>query len=387
MKVLPTLLLSILGFFVNAQTALYNNGNLQIHSGGNLGFHTNFINDAPTDQNLGLVGFYGPRALTVSGTVTPLFFDTEIAAEANVLLQLGYDNTNSTNFILGDFVTPLNLPDIYYNFMGDSFYGGENDLSKINGYAAITNQKDFMFPVGDSEFLRPLRLTSEDSNLFAKCAYFLENANNPLSLPNDYPTSQVDIDVEAVSTREFWKLEGTVPATITINWNTRSALANLTNDATLIIPVGWSKISNRWLSLGVTSTIGSLEQGIVTSESFVPDDYEIITFGVSRLPLEPTAVDVLTLDNYLVTANNDGINDALIIPELAGYPENLVQVYDRYGIKVFEKENYTDEFKGFSNQNNVIFSKEKGLPVGVYFYTVDLPRENLYFQGFLYLAR
>ncbi|MGB3145789.1 MAG: gliding motility-associated C-terminal domain-containing protein, partial [Maribacter sp.] len=80
-------------------------------------------------------------------------------------------------------------------------------------------------------------------------------------------------------------------------------------------------------------------------------------------------------------------NDTFFIPELADFDQNFVQIYDRYGIKVFEMENYTDEFVGFSNMNNVPFKEGIGLPVGVYFYTIYIPVEELNYQGFLYLAR
>ena len=372
---------------LSAQTALYNNGNLQIHNGGNLGFHTNFINNAPTDQNLGLAGFYGPLSLTVSGSLTPQFYDLEIALDNDLQLTVGMDNSNNTNFILGSIRSPLAQPDIYYTFLDNSFYTGESDLSKIEGYAAIVNQQNFIFPIGDEEFIRPLILDSERNNLFAKSAYFLEDAGNPSSIPGAYDTFEVALDVDYVSDVEFWRLEGTVPSTFTISWNERSAMARFTDDATKIVPVGWSKLSQRWINLTGSTPSGSLVEGFVTSETFVPDDYEIITLGVSKIPYEPLSKEVLSLENYFVSVNGDGVNDTFFIPELEQYPNNFVQIYDRYGLKVFALENYTDEFVGFSNLDNVPFSADKGLPVGVYFYTIYVADENLNYQGFLYLTR
>ena len=372
---------------VSGQTALSNNGNLRIHDGGSLGFHTNLINNAPMDTNLGLAGFYGPRTLTVSGFVTPQFYDLELALDNDLQLLVGMDNSNNTNFILGSIRSALTQPDIYYTFLDNSFYTGENDLSKIEGYAAIVNQQSFVFPIGDEEFIRPMILNSESSNLFAKSAYFLEDAGNPSSIPGVYDTFEVALDVDYVSDVEFWRLEGTVPSTFTISWNERSAMARFTDDATKIIPVGWSKASQQWVNLVGGTPAGTLTEGFVTSETIIPNDYEIITLGVSKIPYEPLSREVLSLDNYFVSVNGDGVNDSFFIPELEQYPNNFVQIYDRYGLKVFELENYTDEFVGFSNQDNIPFSEEKGLPVGVYFYTITIPEENLNYQGFLYLAR
>ena len=372
---------------VSAQSALYNNGNLRIHNGGSIGFHTNFINESPMDNNLGLAGFYGSERITVSGTVTPQFYDIELALENDMQLDLGVDNISNTNFIFGNVLTNLSQPNIFYNFVDNSFYNGENDFSKIEGYAAITNQQEFGFPIGDNEYLRPLILISESVNLFAKSAYFYEDANNPVSLANTYNTATKAFDVELVSTAEFWQLEGTVPSTVSLSWNLRSNLSRLTNDVSLIIPVGWSKAQQQWVNLSRSAPVGTITEGFITTRSILPDEFEIITFGTSKEPYEPLAKDVLFIDNFFVSVNGDGVNDTFYIEELEEFNSNFVQIYDRYGLKVFEKTNYTNEFVGFSNLDNVPFGAEEGLPTGVYFYTIHIPDEDLNYQGFLYLTR
>lgn len=372
---------------VSAQSALYNNGNLRIHNGGSIGFHTNFINESPMDNNLGLAGFYGSERITVSGTVTPQFYDMELALENDMQLDLGVDNISNTNFIFGNIHTNLSQPNIFYNFVDNSFYNGENDFSKIEGYAAITNQQEFGFPIGDNEYLRPIILISESVNLFAKSAYFYEDANNPVSLANTYNTATKAFDVELVSTAEFWQLEGTVPSTVSLSWNLRSNLSRLTNDVSLIIPVGWSKAQQQWVNLSRSAPVGTITEGFITTRSILPDEFEIITFGTSKEPYEPLAKDVLFIDNFFVSVNGDGVNDTFYIEELEEFNSNFVQIYDRYGLKVFEKTNYTNEFVGFSNLDNVPFGAEEGLPTGVYFYTIHIPDEDLNYQGFLYLTR
>ncbi|MDP2527676.1 gliding motility-associated C-terminal domain-containing protein [Maribacter dokdonensis] len=372
---------------VSAQSALYNNGNLRIHNGGSIGFHTNFINESPMDNNLGLAGFYGSERITVSGTVTPQFYDMELALENDMQLDLGVDNISNTNFIFGNIHTNLSQPNIFYNFVDNSFYNGENDFSKIEGYAAITNQQEFGFPIGDNEYLRPLILVSESVNLFAKSAYFYEDPNNPVSLANTYNTATKAFDVELVSTAEFWQLEGTVPSTVSLSWNLRSNLSRLTNDVSLIIPVGWSKAQQQWVNLSRSAPVGTITEGFITTRSILPDEFEIITFGTSKEPYEPLAKDVLFIDNFFVSVNGDGVNDTFYIEELEEFNSNFVQIYDRYGLKVFEKTNYTNEFVGFSNLDNVPFGAEEGLPTGVYFYTIHIPDEDLNYQGFLYLTR
>lgn len=366
---------------LNAQTALYNSGNLRIHEDGKIGFHTDLINENTFDENLGLAGFYNNTTIVISGAFTPIFNDLEIANSSGVELKTSVNVLNNTNFIQGDFITSKNNPGIYFNFLDNAFYVGDTDQSKINGYAMLTKQQNFTFPVGDASFLRPLTINSESINTSAQCAYFFENPNNPSSFPQ-FNTDLKPRTVSNISTLEFWRLEGSVSSTVTLSWNPRSSIINLTEDINAITIVGWNKIANRWLTLGNTFISGDLNSGLVSSELFVPDDYEIVTLGSLAVP-----EDILILENYILTPNNDGINDALVIEELELSPNNTLQIFDRNGLKVFELENYTNEFGGISNINNLVINRDQGLPRGVYFYLVNMRDLGLSYQGFLVIER
>ena len=365
-----------------AQTALYNSGNLRIHEDGHLGFHTNLINDGVFDENSGLAGFYGIAPLTISGALPPTLFDVEISNDTNVGLNTVVNVSNNLNFIVGDFFTPKDEPQYYLNFLADSFYTGESDISKVNGYATVTDLQNFTFPVGDGMQVRPLVLRSQSVNTLAKCAYFFENPNNPSTFTGTFDTERRPPQLGSVSTREFWRLEGDVPSTVQITWNGRSNMGEVTDDVSKIVVVGFSKTTGRWEILAGGAAAGDLTEGLVVSALFVPDEYEALTFGATGEPR-----DYLTLDNYLVTPNGDGRNEALEIPELELSPNNHLQIYDRFGLKVFEMSNYTNQFVGYSNVNNFVIGRDEGLPEGVYFYVVSLKDLELDFQGFFYLAR
>lgn len=371
-----------IGLGLHAQTALYNSGNLRIHENGQIGFHTNLINDASFDQNLGLVGFYGSGSISIAGAFAPLFFDVEIANDNGVTLQTIVNTANNTNFISGDFITPRNQPGIFYNFLEDAFFNGESNRSKINGYAQMTNRENYVFPVGDAQQLRSLVLNSEAINSEARCAYFREDPNAPSSFGSSFNTDRRSIRIGAISTAEFWRLEGAVASTVTLSWNERSDIAALTDDINTLVVMGWSKTGNQWVSLENTALGGDLTSGFITSETFTPNDFEILTFGSTNTPTE-----TLTLDNYYLSPNGDGLNDVLIIPELEFSPNNSVRIFDRFGLKVFDKKNYTNEFDGTADDSSISIAREKGLPAGVYFYLVSLDDLQLNYQGFLYLAR
>ena len=380
MKNIIYILALLLPIGIQAQTALYNSGNIRIHDEGQIGFHTDLINNAAFDQNLGLAGFYGSSVISVSGAFMPVFFDTEIANDNGVMLNTGISVSSNTNFVAGNFMTPRLQQDIYFNFLQDAFYVGEGDLAKVDGYVTINNEQNFIFPVGDAVQLRSLTLNSNGTNTFAKCAYYLENATNPATFPQSFDPTKKPRTMGDISQVEFWHLEGSVSSSIQISWNARSNLAALTEDVARIIPVGWNIGGKSWVNLGAASVVGDLTQGFLVSDNFVPDDYAIITFAS-----EATAKELLTLDNYLVTPNGDGVNDALYIEELELSNDDIISIYNRSGQKVYQESNYTTGFTGYSNVNNMVINREAGLPNGVYFYIIEMKDLKLNYQGFLYL--
>tara|TARA_R110002051_G_scaffold311432_2_gene385438 strand:- start:1327 stop:2475 length:1149 start_codon:yes stop_codon:yes gene_type:complete len=382
MKKIISIFIILISFYAHAQTALSHIGTMQIHNDAKVGFHTSFINNAPFDQNLGTVGFYGSNKLIIDGTVAPVFYDLEIYADQGVNLNISADVTNNVNFIYGNITTPKSLQDIYFSLVADAMYNGENNDSKVDGYALITYQQAYTFPVGDKTQLRPLILNSSNINLTAKCAYFFEDPNTPLSFSETFNTGERARQLAAVSTNEFWRLESSVPSTVTISWNNRSNISTLTDKTENLLVVGWSKANQEWEILGNSGVSGNADSGIISSDSFIPDDYEIITIGSLLVPQ-----DRLTIPNFYLSPNGDGINDALVIEELDLSPNNTLKLYDRNGLLVFQKENYTNEFIGISNTDNMVINKEQGLPSGVYFYVVNLLDLGYEFQGFLYLAR
>ncbi len=374
------------GQFLLAQSAFHNAGNLQLHGNAQIGFHTDWINNSPFATNSGLIGFYGDNELQVLGNEAPNLFDMEVFLP-NLFLRNALQVTNNVNFIAGNVGSDLTNPVIYLNFEQDAFFTGENDTSKITGFAAIRGKSDFSFPVGDDEQLRPLLINSDANNPLALCAYLFENPSNPASLLETFDTETKVNNIGEVSTNEFWILQTNVPSTVTLSWNPRSGLGDLANTLEDIILVGWSKSSSQWIAIGNTAISGDLEQGFLVSEKFVPNDFAALTFGTIPLPTDTFVVNNPTLGNYFISPDGDGINDFLVFDELEGTGTNLVVIYNKFGQKVFELSNYTNEFNGVSNSNNVVLNRDIGLPEGIYYYIVDLPEQELQYQGFFFLDR
>jgi gliding motility-associated-like protein len=79
------------------------------------------------------------------------------------------------------------------------------------------------------------------------------------------------------------------------------------------------------------------------------------------------------------TPNGDGINDYWIINGIAGYPAAEVQVFTRWGQKVFDSKGYATPFDG-------TYSGKK-LPDGVYYYIINLNSNCNLLSGSLTIIR
>ncbi|MBU2995015.1 gliding motility-associated C-terminal domain-containing protein [Cellulophaga baltica] len=366
-----------------AQTAMYHQASMQFHDGSEVGFHTSFINDAPFDQNLGAVGFYGSNFLNIDGSVTPVFYDFEIDNDHGVFLSTSTSVENNVTFTFGDIITNKTNPDITFTLLENANYIGESSLSKVDGYMEVLNKNSYDFPVGEENKLRPIIVNSENINLINKAAYFFENPNSPVSFSKIFDTSDADRQIDGISRAEFWSLEGSENSTVILSWDVDSNITSLTDVLENLLVIGFSKENQEWEILGNTAVSGDVETiGSITSGAFIPDDYEVITFGSLLVPQ-----DRLTIPNFFLSPNGDGINDALVVEEMEDSADNELKIYNREGSLVFQQANYTNEFVGVANTNNFVIQKESGLPAGVYFYVINLYDLGYEFQGFLYLSQ
>ena len=66
-----------------------------------------------------------------------------------------------------------------------------------------------------------------------------------------------------------------------------------------------------------------------------------------------------------ITPNGDGINDTWVVEGIDKYPNNSVQVFDKWGNSLYQKSNYNNDW--FGRQSN-----GESVPDGTYYYVVKL---------------
>jgi len=95
-----------------------------------------------------------------------------------------------------------------------------------------------------------------------------------------------------------------------------------------------------------------------------------------------------------LSPDGDGLNEAFIIEGIECYPNNKVEIYNRWGVMIFEAsfyDNVNTVFRGLSD-GRVTISRNNKLPTGTYYYKLkyefDLygrEKENIEKTGYIYI--
>ncbi len=377
-------------FSIYAQElAFHNFGNVQIHDGAAVGFHSDVINDGTFDQNLGKVGFYSNESIAISGNNKPIFHDMEVDVAQNIFLQVAVGVTNFHEFINGKAITPRDLNTqtrdeiVSLHFIDDAPYLGEDNDRHVDGYASHTGSLDFTFPIGDDFRLRPLSVESLASVNTTRAAYFFENPNFPNTFPEVFDTSNIDENLFRVSLFEFWDLDGDTETEVTLTWDDNSNIPFLVegnDNINNLRVVGWDSELEQWVNLGMTEITGDMDSGSIKSENFIPNRYTVLTLGATTEILEG---DFQIYNG--VSANGDGFNDFFTIEDIDQHPNNELFIYNRWGVEVYHTRGYNNTWNGIS-EGRATIAKGEELPVGTYFYILKIDGQRNH-SGYLYLSR
>ena len=174
------------------------------------------------------------------------------------------------------------------------------------------------------------------------------------------------------------------------------------------IPSGYDYVSH-------ISTAGNISYSDITGEWILlqldPDQVEILEITVEVLGFgdylniayidssvggidvnevndESSAeVDPICLTIYNeFSPNGDNVNETFVIDCLERYTDNKLEIYNRWGNLVYSKRGYLNDWNGSSNGRSVI-NKSDELPVGTYYYVLDLGDGSDPRVGWVYLNR
>lgn len=85
------------------------------------------------------------------------------------------------------------------------------------------------------------------------------------------------------------------------------------------------------------------------------------------------------------TPNGDGVNDRFFIKNINKFPNNSIKIFNRWGNIVYEAAPYQNNWEGFSHFGITIGGDN--LPIGTYFYILNLGDGSKIKKGYVYLNR
>ena len=80
----------------------------------------------------------------------------------------------------------------------------------------------------------------------------------------------------------------------------------------------------------------------------------------------------------------DNQNPTFYIKGIEEYPNNKLQVFNRWGVMVYETKGYDNTWEGISTRSMTLSRGDK-LPIGTYYYSLDLGNGSELIIGWLYI--
>ncbi|QIH40022.1 T9SS type B sorting domain-containing protein [Flavobacterium sp. Sr18] len=148
------------------------------------------------------------------------------------------------------------------------------------------------------------------------------------------------------------------------------------------------KLKQSDITLGSITNQASVEGTSLngTNVKDLSDDLNNGSDNATVLALSGCVVEVFNA----VSPNGDGYNDVFYIRGLECYPENTVEIYNRWGVLVFERNGYNNTDRTFIgiSEGRVTITQAEKLPVGTYYYVLKYKTgstDTVKKAGYLYI--
>lgn len=360
----PETVMSVEGNFTNIEEGDYRND-------GEVFLKGNFENQGITDfiQEGGITRFEGYSIQDITGNQPAYFY--------NVLFN---NDQDPVPFLLSGTMSVEGGVSFYQgivdneNYLGvfemneEAYHFNTNDESHVNGPVNRLGNDEFTFPVGKKGYYRPAVIASiTDPQVYFDGEFFFENSDKP-----ETPHRLTSDKITRIDNQQFWTIEETIsgnPDQMLLSLTYRDAttphfIMDAVENETVTI-VRWDEDSNMWVDQG---GIVDFENEMVTT---TVDGFGIFTFATLN-DEQLTACKVMVYN--AVTPNGDGINDYFRIDKDDCAGNLRVQIFNRWGRKIWESDNYGhngEVFDGYSKGHLTVREGKSQVPTGTYFYILE----------------
>jgi gliding motility-associated-like protein len=236
-----------------------------------------------------------------------------------------------------------------------------SDSSHVHGPVFQTGTGRKLFPIGNGSIYLPVELTDvTDASALIGVELF-EFENSSLARPEDLTSIG----------KRYWYIDvasGTLSNSPVILPLRDEALMGSDEE---IVVVQSDSPTDVFTSIGGLRATGGRNGATITSKMNV---------SMPFVALATAAKEVELVVYNAVSNNGDGKNDFMIIENIQSYPGNKLSVFNRWGDKVFEIENYDNHERVFRGRTNI--GGESDLVSGTYFYVIDVPEQES-LRGFI----
>lgn len=371
-----------------AQTV--NKGQLYVKAGSLLSTHYDFENKAKADfknngtfmvhKHLTNEGSFDYKGITPEGKTILMGKTTQVIVGDsltkfndlvldNATEKMAFDIQN--NMIVAgkaDFLNGIGKVDKNkgaVTFLDKAEAANPSDKSHLEGAVEKEGKSDFTFPIGDQGMYRPAGTSMVKSNKDIFSAEYIYK-DKPFF---DERTKKAGV-IQLVDNMEYWIIKKRdnkqENAIVTLSYDKRTTPAELLLEADKNLRiVRWNEKDKMWVDEG--GIVDEANQTVTTPIAVEDVGY----FTLATVKTDWMLDGEVVIYNF-VSVNGTGHNEFFRIDNLHKYPDNRVEIYNRWGVKVYETTNYNSNgnvFKGYS-EGRVTMNKNEKLPSGTYYFVV-----------------
>ncbi len=240
---------------------------------------------------------------------------------------------------------------------------GGSDASHIQGPVYRRGAGHKVFPVGNGGIYLPVEFLNVQGN---------SPEVGVTAIELDGTTLRASRSLKEISTSRYWQVD-VVSGTLN---NSRIVLPvkeeTIVDRAEAAVVAEAASLDDDFESLGQLQFSGSTNDGRVTSD-------EVFTKSLLAVATASPGEGIIVYN--AVSPNADKKNDYLLIENIEGFPGNKFSLFNRWGDKVFEIENYDNQERVFRGRSNI--GGDSILSSGTYFYVIETGTDSPRINGFL----
>lgn len=273
---------------------------LTINGGSSLDVYGNWINNGVvTASSTSTVNLLGTSSTSISGTATETLGSLVVnktgtlTIPASKVIQISGD---------GNFTSGIVNQNGTLRFLNGSSTSGANNASYVNGQVIKVGSQAFTFPIGVSNFYRPISISAPSLVTDHYTAQYILTDPSPT-----FTHTSKDATIDHIGRCEYWILNrsgGSSNVNVTLSWNTTSC--GVTNLSDLIVARWETAGAGMWKDHGNGGTTGNTTSGTVVTSAPVTN-FSPFTLA-SRTSANPLPIELVSFSCRNINRNTNGLS-------------------------------------------------------------------------------